>query len=294
LIIPQQNLLCCITSFESDHMSKVWFITGASTGFGYEMAAAVLDRGDRLVATARKPEQLAELVGRSPDNARAVQLDVTSPQHIRDAVELAMGEFGRIDVLINNAGYGLIGAVEEVSDEQINQNFATCLMGPLNLMRAILPIMRAQRSGHIINISAAAAINNYAGFGVYGAAKAALESLSESIALEAGPLGVKVTIVQPGPFRTDFISRSLVRGERRIDDYNATSGKFAELLEKVNGQQPGDPKKAAKAIVSLVDAERPPLRLVLGKYAHNKVRKLLRDTATELDAWESVGSATDR
>ena len=274
-------------------MSKVWIITGTSSGLGRELAIAALARGDRVVATARRPEQLADIVAGAPERARAVKLDVTSADDIGRAVGEATLAFGRVDVLVNNAGYGLVGALEELGDEQIRQNFESCLFGPIYLMRAVLPIMRNQRAGHIINISAAAAIANYPGFAVYGAAKCGLEGASEAVALEAAPLGIKVTIVQPGPFRTDFVSRSLARGEHPIADYDASSGKFIALLNKLNGSQPGDPSKAASAIVALAESEKPPLRLVLGKYAYNKSRKRLRDASAELDAWEAVGLPTD-
>ncbi|MFN7021386.1 MAG: SDR family NAD(P)-dependent oxidoreductase [Phycisphaerales bacterium] len=274
-------------------MSRVWVVTGASGGLGGAIAGEVLARGDRLVALVRRPEAAAGLIGADPERVRTVEFEATQPMSVEAAGAEAIGAFGRVDVLVNNAGYALLGALEELDGGAVRGNFEACFFAPMNLMRAVLPGMRERGSGHIINISAAAAIINYPGFGAYGAAKCALEGLSEAVAQEAGPLGVRVTIVQPGPFRTGFVSRSVVRAERTIAEYEGTSGKFGALIRKLDGQQPGDPVKAAKAIVDLANAEKPPLRLALGKYAVNKVRKRLRETGAELEAWESVSSGAD-
>lgn len=273
--------------------SPVWFITGCSSGLGHALAWRVLARGHRLVATARRPETLADLVASHPDQCRVFALDVAVAAQIAPVVAQAAAAFGRLDVVVNNAGYGLIGAVEEVSDEQIARSFETNFFGALRVMRAALPILRAQRRGHFVNISAAAAIANYPGFSIYGATKCALEGVSESLAAEVRPLGLKVTLVQPGPFRTDFIARSLERAPGRIADYEATSGKFLRFLETMNGRQPGDPNKAAEAIITVVASEHPPLRLVLGKYANEKARRKLASAARELDAGSAVALATD-
>lgn len=277
----------------SSPVSLVWFITGCSTGFGRHLVEQALDVGDRVVATARQPEQLADLAARAPDQLRPLALEVTDAAAVRVAVQSAAAVWGRLDVVVNNAGYGLLAAVEETSDAQMERNLATNLLGPLHVMRAALPILRAQRSGHIINLSAAAAIANYAGFGIYGAAKAALEFASESVRAECAPFGVQVTLVEPGPFRTDFIARSLERAANPIADYAATVGKFAGFLERVNGRQPGDPERAAAAIVKLVHDGQAPLRLVLGKYAIDKTRKTFAAREAELKEWEAVGRATD-
>ncbi len=273
--------------------SPVWFITGCSSGLGRALARRVLACGHRLVATARRPETLDDLVASHPDRCRALALDVAVAAQIAPVVAQAAAAFGRLDVVVNNAGYGLVGAVEEVSDEQIARSFETNFFGALRVMRAALPILRAQRRGHFVNISAAAAIANYPGFSIYGAAKCALEGVSESLAAEVRPLGLKVTLVQPGPFRTDFIARSLERAPVRIVDYAASSGKFLRFLETMNGRQPGDPDKAAEAIIAAVGAEQPPLRLVLGKYANEKARRKLGSASRELDAGGAVALATD-
>ncbi len=195
--------------------------------------------------------------------------------------------------MVNNAGYGVVGALEELDDEQVARNFDTNFFSALAVIRAALPILRAQGSGHIVNISAAAAIENYPGFSIYGAAKLALEGVSEALAAELKPLGIRVTVIQPGPFRTDFLARSLERAMKQFPDYDQTSGKFLRLLETTNGKQPGDPEKAADAIIAAVESGAPPLRLVLGKYANEKARKKFADAEKERAAWEHVGLPTD-
>ena len=272
---------------------KTWFITGASSGFGRALAAAVIAHGHQVAVTARDVSQVEDFVEDYPLQVRAYALDVLQPESIRQAVAEARRDFGRLDVVVNNAGYGLIGALEECSEEQMLRNIETNLTGPLRVMRAALPVFREQRGGHFINMGAAAAISNYAGFSVYGGAKAGMELASEAVAAEAAPFGVKVTIVIPGPFRTDFISRSLDRAEQSVPEYAVTAGKFRGFLEKVDGKQPGDPAAAAQAIIQAVESDKPPFRLVLGKYVYQKARRQLDRLRGELDGWEPVGLATD-
>jgi NAD(P)-dependent dehydrogenase (short-subunit alcohol dehydrogenase family) len=273
--------------------SRVWLITGCSSGFGLALASAVLARGQRVIATARHLSALADLTARFPETCRVLALDVTDPSQVKSVVGQAREFFDRLDVVVNNAGYGLIGAFEELGAEQISRNFQTNFFGALEVIRAALPILRAEGRGHIVNISAAAVIANYAGFSIYGATKWALEGVSESLAAELKPLGIKVTIVQPGPFRTDFIARSLERAESHIADYDRTSGKFQRFLETMHGKQPGDPAAAAEAIIAAVESDAPPLRLVLGKYANDKTRKKLADAERERALWEQVGLSAD-
>ncbi|MEO6788084.1 MAG: oxidoreductase, partial [Chthoniobacteraceae bacterium] len=273
--------------------SRVWLLTGCSSGFGRVLATALLSRGQQVIATARQRQSLAELAARYPKTSRTLTLDVTDTAQVKAAVAEGAAAFGRLDVIVNNAGYGLIGAFEELGEEQITRNFSVNFFGALEVIRAALPILRAQGSGHILNISAAAVISNYAGFSIDGASKWALEGVSESLAAELKPLGIKVTIVQPGPFRTDFISRSMERAENHIADYDPTSGKFLRFLETMSGKQPGDPAKAAAAIIAAVESDSPPLRLVLGKYANDKTRKKFADAEKEPAAWEHVGVPTD-
>ena len=272
---------------------KVWLITGCSSGFGRALAKAALARGDRVVVTARNTATLGEFAAHWPGTAHLAALDVTDFRQIKEVVDEAVRVFGRIDVLVNNAGYGLLGALEECSPEQIRRNFEVNFFGPLELVRCALPYFRAAKAGHVVNMSAAAAIANYAGFGVYGAAKCALEGMSESLAAEGRAFGLKVTIVQPGPFRTEFIARSLDRTEPAIPEYEASAGKFAKFIDGIDGKQPGDAERAAQGILQAVDADRPPSRLVLGKYALDKSRRTLASRETEMKAWESVGLAAD-
>lgn len=277
----------------TNNESKVWLITGSSTGFGRTLAETVLQQGERLIATARKPEQLQDLISQYPETAIALRLDVTNKAEIETTVEQAIAKFRQIDVLVNNAGYGLIGALEEVSNEQIQRNFDTNVFGAINIIRAVLPVMRSQQSGHIINMSAIAGFTNELGFSIYGGAKFALEGVSEALQGEVAPLGIKVTIVEPGPFRTDFIGRSLDRAQKQMEAYQETVGKFLNFLNQIEGKQPGDPQKAARAIIQVVNSTNPPLRLVLGKYAYSKFRQKIESLTAELDAWEAVAANTD-
>lgn len=271
---------------------RVWLITGCSTGFGRALAEAVLSQGDRLIATARKPEQLQDLVESYPQQVHTLSLDVTNSDNIRSAVTEAQQKFNRIDVLVNNAGYGSIGAIEEVSDEAIKRQFDTNLFGTLNMMRAVLPIMRQQRSGHILNLSSVGGMVSFAATGIYCSTKFAVEGLSEALAQEVAPLGIKVTIVEPGAFRTDFNGRSLAVPEQPIDDYAETTNGFLDWLQQMDGKQPGDPVKAAQAMIQAVESAAPPLRLVLGEDAVGAIEQKLQSVKTELDQWRSTSLNT--
>lgn len=271
---------------------RTWLITGCSTGFGRALAVAVLEHGDRLIATARKPEQLQDLVDRYPSLVRTFALDVTDKDSIRSAVSQAKEAFGRIDVLVNNAGYGTIGAIEEVSDEAIQRQYDTNVFGTLNMIRAVLPIMRQQHSGNILNLSSVGGMVSFAATGIYCSTKFAVEGLSEALAKEVAPLGIKVTIVEPGAFRTDFSGRSLDIPEQQIDDYAETTGKFLEWMKQIDGNQPGDPEKAARAMIQAVESDEPPLRLALGEDAVGAIEQKLESVKAELDQWRSVSLAT--
>lgn len=274
-------------------MSKVWFITGSSSGIGLALARAALLRGDRVVATARRPESLAQLVALAPDRCCPLPLDVTDAGQCASAVQGAIDRFGQIDVLCSNAGFGIIAALEEHSDEQIERNIATNLLGPLRVIRAALPHLRARRAGHILVVSAIAALANHEGFSVYGGAKAGLEGACEALAIELRPLGVKLTLVLPGPTRTDFIGRSLEGPAHPLPDYDATSTKFARLLAGMNGKQTGDPAKLADLMCAVTDEPQPPMRLICGKYAVNRAKARLRAMSAELETWEARTLATD-
>jgi NAD(P)-dependent dehydrogenase (short-subunit alcohol dehydrogenase family) len=273
--------------------AKVWLITGCSTGFGRALAEAVLEKGDSLLATARKPEQLHALIQDYPGTAKAVRLDVTSPQDMQAAVETAIATFGRIDVLVNNAGYGLIAALEEVSDVEIHQFFATNFFGALRLMRSVLPVMRQQGNGHIVNLSSTAGLVGFGGSSLYCGAKFALEGTSEALAKEVEPFGIKVTLIEPGAFRTDFNGRSLAVAERSIDAYATMSNAALQWFKEMDGQQPGDPAKAAQAIIQAVESPYPPMRLALGTDAMSLIQEKLEWIKTDLDAWQPVTTNTD-
>lgn len=271
----------------------VWLVTGCSSGFGRAMVEELARRGRRVIATARRPEAIADLAATYPGLITALPLDVTDAAAAREVVTRGEASLGPIGVVVNNAGYGLIGAFEECSDEQVRRNFEVNFFGASNVIRAALPGMRERRGGTIVNISAAAVISNYAGFGAYGAAKSALEGLSEALRAELAPVGVRVMIVRPGPFRTDFIARSMDAAATKIADYDPTSGRFAQMLSKMSGKQPGDPAKAAGVIIHAAESASPPSRLTLGKYAIDKTRKQLAQAGAELERWAEVGAATE-
>lgn len=272
---------------------KVWLITGCTTGFGRALAEAVLQKGDYLLATARNPEQLGTLIELYPETAKAVRLDVTVSQDIQAAVDSAIATFGRIDVLVNNAGHGLIAALEEVSDEETHQFFETNFFGALRLMQAVLPVMRQQGSGHIVNLSSTAGLVGFGGSSLYCGAKFALEGTSEALAKEVKSFGVKVTLIEPGAFRTDFNGRSLATVERSIDAYAPVSGASLQWFKEMDGQQPGDPAKAAQAIIQVVESPHPPIRLALGTDAMSLIQEKLERVKTDLEAWQQVTVSTD-
>ena len=273
--------------------SPIWFITGCSTGFGKELAKAVLSRGWRAVVTARNPDQLKELVQGHEDSALALQLDVSQPAQIADAVRAAEQKFGHIDVLVNNAGYGYLAAVEEGEDDQVRAIFETNFFGLVQLTNAILPGMRKQRSGRIVNISSIGGLVSFAATGYYHATKYAVEGISESLSIEVEPLGIKVIIVEPGPFRTDWAGRSLLESKTVVDDYDQTAGERRRQSRARSGQQQGDPKRGAEAIIEAVTSDNPPLHLLLGKPALALARKKLESLKKDFDTWESTTLSAD-
>lgn len=272
---------------------KVWIITGSSTGLGRELAEVLLQEGYRVIATARNLESVKDLTEEYPETARTFSLDVTKPDQVRAAVDFAVGEFGSIDVLVNNAGYGLIGAIEEPSDRQIRDQYETNLFGAIDVMRAVLPQMRKQKSGHIINLSSVAGFVASPSAGYYASTKFALEALSESMSQEVALHNIKVTIVEPGPFRTDFAGRSLKAPENQLpEDYPATV-KFLEYFEQVDRKQVGDPKKAARVMIDVVESENPPLRLPLGELAIQRIETKLENVRKDFAPWRQAGLDTD-
>jgi NAD(P)-dependent dehydrogenase (short-subunit alcohol dehydrogenase family) len=278
---------------EESRSSRVWFITGTSTGFGRLLAEELLKRGERVIATARDISKVADLPQQYPDKARAFTLDVTKPAEITSIVEQAIAVFGQVDILVNNAGYGVNGAIEEVSEDEFEPMFQTNIYGPIRITRAFLPHFRQRRSGHIFNLSSIAGLIGSPGWGFYSATKFAVEGFSEALAAELKPLGVHVTVVEPGPFRTDFLGRSGKLARRELPEYAATAGKAREYLRTQSGKQPGDPHKAVEAILTAANSPEPPLHLILGKIALTRFLGKLSDWQKEIAAWESVTIGAD-
>ncbi|KXU85540.1 short-chain dehydrogenase [Paraburkholderia monticola] len=273
---------------DSNDSTLVWLITGCSTGFGRELASAVLRHGWRAVVTARDPAQIAALADAFPQQASAIRLDVTRPDDAAAAVARAETAFGRIDVLVNNAGYGYLAAVEEGEDEEVRAMFEANFFGAVNMIKAVLPSMRARRSGHIVNVTSVGGFIGNPASGYYAATKFALEGLSESLARETAELGIKVTAVEPGPFRTDWAGRSLKQTRKPIDDYASIAGKRRVQVVERSGKQPGDPVRAAEAIIAAVRSPTPPAHLVLGRSGLEMVRGKLARVAADLDTWEET------
>ncbi len=264
--------------------SKIWFITGISSGLGKALANAVLANGDTVAGTFRQAEQADAFTASQPERALGVVMDVTQPDQIAAAFTTLTNRFGRLDVLVNNAGFGFVGAVEEASLAEVREVFEANVFGALAVTQAALPMLRQQLSGHIVQISSHSGFKASAGFGIYNASKFALEGFSEALADEIKPLGIKLSIVQPGPFRTSFAGSSLHQAETIISDYDQTAGVFRQRLASVNGVQEGDPEKAAQAIIQLVQSENPPLRLPLGKIATQTIAAKLDSVRADLEA----------
>ncbi|PRY30514.1 oxidoreductase [Pseudosporangium ferrugineum] len=276
---------------------RTWFITGATRGLGREISLAALRRGDAVVLTGRDPAALDAVVesAGAAGAALTVGLDVTDDDAVRAAVAAALDRFGHLDVVVNNAGWGLMGAIEEVSDAECRAVFETNVFGLLAVTRAVLPHLRARRWGRVINIGSVGGFTQSAGMGVYGATKFAVEAITEALHAELSGLGIHSTVVEPGAIRTDFLDPSSLRhSERRIPDYDATAGARREWAEKINGSQPIDPVRAAEAIVALADEDVPPLRVQLGADAIARVEAKLDLVRRELTAWREVGLSVDR
>jgi NAD(P)-dependent dehydrogenase (short-subunit alcohol dehydrogenase family) len=274
-------------------MSKVWLITGCSTGFGRELSKQALEQGYKVAVTARKTSDIEDLTNQFPETAIAVQLDVTKPEQITSAVKQVVDKFGRIDVLVNNAGIGYFGAIEESEDEEVRRMFEINFFGLVKMTQEVLPVMRKQRSGNIINISSIGGLVGNPGVGFYNATKFAVDGWSEALSKETAPLGIKVTIVCPSGFRTDWAGRSANESKNSIEDYASTAGKNKELIRNNSGRQPGDPVKAAQAIITVVENETPPLRLLLGAGALRGARNKIEVLKKDFDAWEETTSGAD-
>jgi len=273
--------------------ARVWFITGAARGIGLRIAEAALAAGDAVVATSRDAASLRERFAGN-DALLPLSLDVTDEKQAVAAVAAALDRFGRIDVLVNNAGFGLLGAVEEASAIEVRRLYETNVFGLLNVTRAALPAMRERRHGHVINISSVGGYRSGAGFGVYCSTKFAVEGLSEALHAELEPLGVHVTVVEPGYFRTDFLDQSsLTVSPRILDDYAATAGQVRERAVQVNQKQPGDPNRLAQAMVALVSSPTPPLRLPLGTDTLQAIADKNAYVAEETARWHELSASTD-
>jgi NAD(P)-dependent dehydrogenase (short-subunit alcohol dehydrogenase family) len=272
--------------------NRVWFVTGASRGFGAEIVKDALEQGDSVVATARNPQAVAQTIG-NRQNLLAIKLDVRRDADAVAAVKQAIETFGRIDVLVNNAGHGLLGAVEEASDSEVANVFETNVFGLLRVTRAVLPHMRQRRSGHIVNMSSIGGLTAGPGWGIYAATKFAVEGLSEAMAQELAPLGIRVTIVEPGPFRTNFLGDSLATAAVTMQDYGPTAGRTRTWREENHGAQPGDPVRAAQAILQAVASDSPPLHLLLGSNAYDRAEAKLNSLQNEFQRWRELSLSTD-
>ena len=273
--------------------NPVWLITGCSTGFGRELAKLVLARGWRAIVTARDASNVADIAEGHADRALVLSLDVTQPAQIAEAVAATKLKFGRIDALVNNAGYGYLAAIEEGEDEAVRAMFETNVFGLIDVTKAVLPVMRAQRSGLIVNISSIGGLTSFAATGYYHGTKYAVEGISESLAIEVKPLGIDVLIVEPGPFRTNWAGASLKQSATQLNDYAMTAGERRKQTETRSGNQVGDPVRAAQAIIDAALSDTPPLRLLLGKAALELARKKLDLMRTDFDNWESTTLGAD-
>lgn len=277
----------------SSNDPPVWLVTGCTSGFGREFVQAALARGFRVMATARDPRKLDGLIARNVESARAIALDVTNISQIRSAVNEALRVFGRIDVLVNNAGYGYLAAVEEGEEKDIRAMFETNFFGLAAMTRAVLPGMRARRQGWIVNIASVGGIVGLAGSGYYAATKFAVEGLSEALAQEVEALGIRVLLVEPGPFRTDWAGRSLKQSPNFLADYEQSSGRRRREVAERSGTQPGDPARAAQIVIDVLQSPTPPRHLVLGRAGVQSVENQLRSMLHEVDQWKATSLRAD-
>lgn len=274
-------------------MKKVWFITGCSTGFGRALAQELLENGYPVAVTARNIAQVADLATSYPDLALALSLDVTQPKQIEAAVHQAVAHFGHIDVLVNNAGIGYFGAIEESEEAEVRRMFEINVFGLAHVTQAVLPYMRERRSGHILNIASIGGLRSFPGVGFYNATKYAVDGLSEALYKEVSPLGIKVTIIAPSGFRTDWAGRSAKNTTLKIDDYATTAQKNMSDIRAYSGNQPGDPVRAAKAMIMITEIEEPPLRLLLGAAALRGARLKLEELKNDFENWADVSEGAD-
>ena len=272
---------------------RVWIITGTSQGFGKDLVNEALERGDSVVATSRDPRKVEAAFLHASDRLLAMPMDLRDSVQIAAVADAAIKRFGRIDCLVNNAGHGLLGAIEEASDAEIKNVFDTNVFGLIRVTQAVLPQMRKQRSGHIVNLSSIGGIIGIPGWGIYNATKFAVEGISEALAHELKPLGIGVTVVEPGPFRTDFLGGSLAMTKSHLPEYDETAGKTRSYQKENNGTQAGDPARGAKAIIDAVTGANPPLHLLLGAVALQRATAKINALRNEYETWKDVTLATD-
>ncbi|GAB4237706.1 MAG: oxidoreductase [Ekhidna sp.] len=272
---------------------RVWLITGCSTGFGRELVKLVASKGEVAIGTVRKEEQVQELEAIDPDLVKGVVLDVQDQQSIDAAARMIEETYGKLDVLVNNAGYGTLGPIEETSEEEIIRQFDVNVFGCIRMIKLALPFMRKQRSGHILNITSIAGLNGFPGVGIYNGSKFALEGIGEALAAETKHLGIKVTNIEPGPFRTDWAGRSATFNKSEIEDYRETAEKNMEAIREVSGNQIGDPVKAVSAMYEVIQLENPPMHLPLGGPAYKRVGIRLEEFKEEVKQFEYLGKPTD-
>ncbi len=275
------------------HKDRTWFITGASTGFGRLLAEEVLKAGNKAIVTARNIKSVIDLEQKYPGKAKAFALDVTDYPQVASVVAQSTASYGPINVLVNNAGYGLTGAIEEVSEDEFMPMFNTNVFGLVRVTQALLPHLRKQGSGHILNISSIGGLVGSPGWGFYNTTKFAVEGFSDALAQELAPLGIHVTVIEPGPFRTDFLGRSGKEAEQRLPEYDATAGKAREYLNTQSGKQPGDPLRAVQAMIAVVESPNPPLHLILGNIALKRFRARLDQWQKEIAEWEPTTTGAD-
>lgn len=272
---------------------KTWFITGASTGLGEALATLLLAKGERVAATFRQPAQVEEFTNKKPGHSLGVLADMTNAEQVKTAVQQAIDTFGYLDVVVNNAGYGSLGSIEEITEEETQRQFDVNVFGPLRVVRAALPHMRARKSGNILNVTSVGGLLGLAHAGIYNGSKFALEGLGESLAAQLTPLGIHVTNVEPGPFRTKWAGESATYSETKLDDYAATVGVGLKNSLGRDGNQAGDPVKAAQAMYDLVRLPQPPVHLLLGAFAYKMVRDKFAAISKEIDDFAYLGEPTD-
>ena len=274
-------------------MEKVWLITGCSTGFGRELAKEVLAKGYKVAVASRKTSDVDDIVAAYPNSSIAIQIDVTNESEIKSSVAQTMAHFGQIDVLVNNAGIGYFGSIEESEDAEVRKMFEINVFGLAKMTQEVLPHMRKQRSGHILNIASIAGLRSFPGVGFYNATKYAVDGFSEALAKEVGPLGIKVTIIAPSGFRTDWAGRSANESPANISDYTETAYKNKDNIRGISGNQAGDPIRGVKAMIQVVESENPPMRLLLGVAALKGAREKLEELKNDFDTWAAVTEGAD-